>query len=291
MPSAERLHDRLCKAIERVSGTADDVTRWTEAREDGSEHNTGCGDSGYDEHGAMPPRTHGPSLDAAGAGRKADVYAQGTFIRRSRRSPKGLLCARHEQRQNRWVKSRARTSIVAMLVIAACTSPHPEPRRTVSTPPADDVRILLSPAPRTCPLGIMRATRLPSSSLDKAADSHLPRWLPEGFGLIGAWGPPSQLGPDFAAQAIWADGQCREVDLTYWNRIEGVHEFPDKPRIGVWFVIADRSGACFNPVLGEARCLDYFAQPDSDGTRVQVAVSMMGLSRSAGDAIVRSIPT
>jgi hypothetical protein len=169
---------------------------------------------------------------------RAAVYGLGTLSADREGGRGGLLCARNEQGQNRLVKSRAGTSIVMLLVIATCTSPNPEARRTSSPqPPAEDARALLSPAPRTCPLGIMRATRLPSSSLDEAADGHLPRWLPEGFGLVGAWGPPSQLGPDFAAQAIWADGHCREVDLTYWNRIEGLHDFPNKPRVGDWFVI------------------------------------------------------
>lgn len=57
MPSAERLRDRLREAIEYVSGPADDVTRWAEARDDGSEHKTGDEDSGYDEHGAKRPRS------------------------------------------------------------------------------------------------------------------------------------------------------------------------------------------------------------------------------------------
>jgi hypothetical protein len=105
----------------------------------------------------------------------------------------------------------------------------------------------------------MRATALPASSLDKAIDGHVPTWIPDGFGLAGAWGPPSQgLGPDFAAEAVWADDECREIDLTYWNRIEGVSRLPDKPRVGDWFV-TDKPGACGNAVLGDARCLWYLS--------------------------------
>jgi hypothetical protein len=73
VPSAERLRDRLREAIEYMSGPADDVTRWAEARDDGSEHKTGYEDSGYDEHGATRPRIHRPSLDASGPGNKAEV--------------------------------------------------------------------------------------------------------------------------------------------------------------------------------------------------------------------------
>jgi hypothetical protein len=99
----------------------------------------------------------------------------------------------------------------------------------------------------------------------------------------------SGLGPDFAAKAVWADAECREIDLTYWNRIEGVDRFPDKPRVGDWFVITDAPGECGNAVLGAARCLRYFMQPESAGIRVQLSVFMMGVSRRTGDAIVRSI--
>jgi len=131
---------------------------------------------------------------------------------------------------------------------------------------------------------------LPASSLGTAIDGHVPTWLPDGFGLAAAWGPPSQgLGPDFAAKAVWADAECREIDLTYWNRIEGVDRFPDKPRVGDWFVITDAPGECGNAVLGAARCLRYFVQPESAGIRVQLSVFMMGVSRRTGDAIVRSI--
>src|SRR6266545_8156494 len=180
---------------------------------------------------------------------------------------------------------RCGAALIAGIALVACTPTEREALPTVS--PSDRLTeagaSVLSPAPRVCPLGIMRATALPASSLDKAIDGHVPTWLPDGFGLAGAWGLPSQgLGPDFAAEAVWADDQCREIDLTYWNRIEGVHRFPGKPRVGDWFVISDKPGACGNAVLGDARCLEYFTQPVSAGSRVQVSVSMMGVSRRTG---------
>jgi hypothetical protein len=186
---------------------------------------------------------------------------------------------------------RCVATLIAGIALVACTPAErealPSVRPTEGRTEAGGE--VLSPAPRGCPLGIMRATALPASSLDKAIDGHVPTWLPDGFGLVGALGPPSQYGPDFAAEAVWADNQCREIDLIYWNRIEGVHRFPDKPRVGDWFVIVDKPGACSNAVLGEARCLGYFSQPESAGIRVQLSVSMMGVSRRTGDAIVRSI--
>jgi hypothetical protein len=186
---------------------------------------------------------------------------------------------------------RCVAALIAGIALAACTPSEREALPTVS--PSDRLTegdtFVLSPAPRVCDLGIMRATALPASSLTEAIDGHLPTLLPDGFGLVGAWGPPSQYGPDFAAEAVWADDQCREIDLIYWNRIEGVHRFPDKPRVSDWFVIVDKAGAFSNAVLGEARSLGYFSQPESDGIRVQLSVSMMGVSRRTGDAIVRSI--
>jgi hypothetical protein len=186
---------------------------------------------------------------------------------------------------------RCGAALIAGIALVACTPAEREALPTVS--PSDRLTeagaSVLSPAPRVCPLGTMRATALPASSLDKAIDGHLPTWLPDGFGLVGAWGLPSQgLGADFAAEAVWADDECREIDLTYWNRIEGVSRLPDKPRVGDWFV-TDKPGACGNAVLGDARCLWYFTQPESAGIRVQLSVSMMGVSRRIGDAIVRSI--
>ncbi len=186
---------------------------------------------------------------------------------------------------------RCVAALIAGVALVACTPSEQEALPTVS--PSDRLTeadaFVLSPAPRVCPLGLVRATALPASSLDKAIDGHVPMWLPDGFGLAGAWAPPSQgLGPDFAAEAVWADDQCREIDLTYWNRIEGVSRLPDKPRVGDWFV-TDKPGACGNAVLGDARCLWYFTQPESAGIRVQLSVTMMGVSRRTGDAIVRSI--
>jgi len=186
---------------------------------------------------------------------------------------------------------RCVAALIAAIGLVACTPPEREGLPTVS--PSDRLTgaaaSVLSPAPRVCPLGIMRATALSASSLNEAIDGHVPTWLPDGFGLVGAWGPPSQgLGPDFAAEAVWADDECREIDLTYWNRIEGVARLPDKPRVGDWFV-TDKPGACGNAVLGDARCLWYFTQPESAGIRVQLSVSMTGVSRRTGDAIVRSI--
>ncbi len=186
---------------------------------------------------------------------------------------------------------RCVAALIAGFAFVACTRGEREALPTVS--PSDSLTeagaSVLSPAPRVCPLGIMRATALPASSLTEAIDGHVPTGLPDGFGLVGAWGPPSQYGPDFAAEVVWADDECREIDLIYWNRIEGVHRFPDKPRVGEWFVIVDKPGACSNAVLGEARCLEYFTQPESAGIRVQLSVTMLGVSRRTGDAIIRSI--
>jgi hypothetical protein len=91
VPSAKGLRDRLREAIEYVSGPADDVTRWAEARDDGSEQKTGYEDSGYDEHGAKRPRTHRPSLDASGPGHKADVYGRASAVGGGETNPREVV--------------------------------------------------------------------------------------------------------------------------------------------------------------------------------------------------------
>jgi hypothetical protein len=51
-------------------------------------------------------------------------------------------------------------------------------------------------------------------------------------------------------------------------------------------VTTDAPGQCGNAVLGEARCLGYFANVEG-GTLI---VEMMGIGRGEGDEIVLSIP-
>jgi hypothetical protein len=106
---------------------------------------------------------------------------------------------------------------------------------------------------------------------------HVPHWLPDGFGLSGAW----KSGGGVAA--VWVDIEGRELTVFYLPQ-----QFAPTPgpRVGPWTVTVDVPGRCANSVLGTARCLGYAASA-SDG---YVAIQAMGLDRSVGDRIAQSIP-
>jgi hypothetical protein len=158
-----------------------------------------------------------------------------------------------------------RTFLIAVLLLAGCTGGN---------------ETLLSPAPTTCPHGIVRAESAPVEELDVVMQGHVPGDLPEGFGIAEVWGP----GDGMVASATWTDGRCREVTVGLGKRVA----FPQGvPIDGGWFVTVDAPGDCGNAVLGTGRCLRYMAIVDG-GT---VSVSMIGLDRVEADPIVVSIPT
>jgi len=154
---------------------------------------------------------------------------------------------------------------LAMLLLAGCTGGN---------------EALLSPAPTTCPHGIVRAESAPTEELDHLMQGHVPGDLPEGFGIARVWG----AGDGTVGSATWTDVRCREVTVGLGKRVA----FPQGvPIDGDWFVTVDAPGGCGNAVLGTGRCLRYMAIVD-DGT---ILVSMIGLDRAEADPIVFSIPT
>ena len=115
--------------------------------------------------------------------------------------------------------------------------------------------------------------------LAEVVDDHVPRWLPEGMGLVFAFGP----GEDSFGGAYFADIGCREIELWFWDSTDiGSGEHVDG-----WMVSESGPHDCGNDVLGTARCIDYAHVVDGG----QIGVQMMGISRGEGDRIVRSIPT
>jgi hypothetical protein len=157
--------------------------------------------------------------------------------------------------------------LLFLLLVAGCTGPPP-------------VETVLSPAPRDCPQGIVRADDLPASRLVEQMRGHVPTRLPAGFGLETAW----QKGDGMEGAALWADEKCREVFMALWP---GHSSTLVGPKVGDWTVTADAPGECGNAELGSARCLVYHVFVD-EGT---LGVQMMGLERAEGDEIVLSIPT
>jgi hypothetical protein len=85
VPRTERLSDGLCDAIEYVSGSADDLTRRTQAGHDGGEHYARYDDSSNDEHVRESPRAHNQSVDAAELVRKAGGVRMRNVVHGSRR--------------------------------------------------------------------------------------------------------------------------------------------------------------------------------------------------------------
>jgi hypothetical protein len=117
------------------------------------------------------------------------------------------------------------------------------------------------------------------SELPGAMSGHLPEWLPNGFGLVGAWQTTPQ-----GAGAIWVDATCREVSV-WFSRTGTINDSPVLS-VGPWAVIDDVPDGCGNAVMGMGRCVDYQAAA-SPG---QVSVQTIGMERSVGDYIVLSIP-
>jgi hypothetical protein len=109
-------------------------------------------------------------------------------------------------------------------------------------------------------------------------DNHLPRWLPEGMGLVAAFGP----GAGSHGGAFFADAHCREMEVWFWESTD----IGPGQEMGAWTVVVSRPNACGNAVLGTGRCIEYHARVD----RGSIGVQMMGIPRSQGYRIVQSIP-
>lgn len=154
----------------------------------------------------------------------------------------------------------------ALILAVSCTS---------TTAP----RPVLSPAPRDCPWGLVRAGPVTPSEFVRMIGGHAPTDLPGDFGLVFAVG----RGDGYRTAALWADSNCRQVFLALWPREESI---PDGPKVGIWTVTDDVPDACGNGVLGTGRCLNYRAT-FSEGT---IGVQMIGVDRPEGDQIVASIP-
>ncbi|MEX0984691.1 MAG: hypothetical protein WD096_06530 [Actinomycetota bacterium] len=151
---------------------------------------------------------------------------------------------------------------------------------------------IMSPAPRECPvaLGVLRdaGPEVGVEEFTRLMHGYLPGWLPDGFGLLHAFGP--ELAADGSdASGVWTDASCREILLRFngsWRASEpGATYDPDVPQVGPWSLVTDVAGGCGNEVLGQGRCLAYAASTE-DGL---IAIEMMGLEREEGDRIALSI--
>ena len=157
------------------------------------------------------------------------------------------------------------TVAVVLLFAAACTREDPVPAG------------LLTPAPRECPMSIVRADSMEPAKIRDQLRGHLPPTLPIGFGLVGVWGE----GDGVLGSALWADGTCRLFGITIWPE----EQLPAGPELGDWVVEESGIHDCGNAVLGDGRCLRYRTVTEG----VSVEVFMMGIERNEGDGIVLSV--
>jgi hypothetical protein len=160
------------------------------------------------------------------------------------------------------------------LATAVCTPSTPSPIPSSVLSPAPSV------AGGRCPFGLARVNTVDPSSLEDVMRDHVPRWLPDGMGLVEAFGSSTLV----RGGAWFADDRCREVELWWFWRSTSRVSGPD--RTGRWVVEESRPRACANLTLGEARCIYYRTNVEGG----QIGVQMMGVDRAVGDRIVRSIP-
>jgi hypothetical protein len=162
-------------------------------------------------------------------------------------------------------------AFVSCVVLTACVGEK--------TLPSASPVVVLSPAPRGCPLARTEPSDpVPADQIVDAMGGHVPHWLPASFGLEGAWTDGRSI------WATWTDGTCREATVVASDRGRGLVAMSG-PRVGPWVVAVDAPG-CGNQVLRSANCLDYYAAVITGGVGFHAA----GLDRTEGDRIVLSIP-
>lgn len=156
--------------------------------------------------------------------------------------------------------------------------------------------LLVVPAAQSCPThlpAVLRADGFGRGGAGAAGrlqwlEGHVPRWLPDGFGLVSWDNWRLSIGE-------WRDESCRQIRLVLF---EGS---PDSPRwdrypvvdqIGDWAVIA---APCAGRRNSEASCLWYLAwSPEErgagEGEILGLHLQMLGIDRVAGDRIALGIP-
>jgi hypothetical protein len=115
-------------------------------------------------------------------------------------------------------------------------------------------------------------------ALPVTVQEQLPRWMPDGFGLAGAW-----LTRDGNAEIEWWDGSCRMVSL--WSKLRS-DDSVGPARVGRWTLRYDVRRGCGNAVLGSARCVGYFANIEGRFLTLQT----IGLGREEADRLALSVP-
>lgn len=168
---------------------------------------------------------------------------------------------------------RFSVSVAMVLLLAACTSDEP----TSVIPAPNVVSPAPSPLPRfgmngECVVGLIRADHVAGRDLLDLLDSHVPTWLPEGFGLFIGWKVEGGAVGEASNGGIWTDEQCRQVRLDVFPGAAG----DESPRLDGAWVLTDRGECTFGPVR-HVSCLTYHAQANGD------ALSLTAVGLSDGD--------
>lgn len=120
-------------------------------------------------------------------------------------------------------------------------------------------------------------------------EGHVPRWLPQGFGLRAWYRRPGGIG------GVWVDERCRQVRLVLfegspqarrWSRYQVVD------RIGEWTISI---GLCERVGDTDGPCLEYLAwspeeRGENHGEVLGLALQTFGIGREDGDRIALGIP-
>jgi hypothetical protein len=168
--------------------------------------------------------------------------------------------------------------LVAVLV-AGCTS---DDTRPPTLPPG-----VTSPAPKPvknglqseCIVGMIRADRANPAEVIYLLGSHVPTWLPKGFGFFIGWrGTKHDLTP--STGAIWTDDTCRQVRLEVFPGAASEESpMPD----GRW--IRTSNGTCTLGMQRGAPCPTYHAQANGDA----ISLQLIGLNQQEIGRIVAGI--
>ncbi len=175
---------------------------------------------------------------------------------------------------------RCLIALLAAVFAGGCTSGDRPPT------PAPEVT---SPAPRPvengvhgeCFVGMLRADRADPGEVVRLLGSHVPTWLPQGFGFFIGWkASDDQLGGP-SAGAIWTDDTCRQVRLELIPGAAGEESpMPD----GRWILTS--IGTCTIGLhMRGAPCAVYHAQANGDA----ISLQLVDLNRREVGRIVAGI--
>ena len=173
---------------------------------------------------------------------------------------------------------------IVLVGVTACTegqpSTGPSPATNLLSPAPVPAPPIDAPGDGQCFPGIIRADSVAPQDLAEVLGPYVPRWLPDGFGLLhGYQGDGS--GMQNGIGAVWSDATCRQIQLEI---LPGAAD-REAPRLnGEWALIGD--GTCTIAPLFDVRCFDYHAQDDGEVLNLMT----VGVSERDAARVVAGVP-